>query len=458
MNRILITGLVALATLAGPDLCAADHPIDSEELEGLYLRGGDQVEAFRTVGTGWSSTSLGTSSLGAPASATWSVVPDGTSLPTGLGEPSSPNNLVSFLDGIHHGGASPGGTDLMQRDWWHLMNSAFDRWDELSGISFDYESNDDGVRLGSFLGSTDVRGDHRIGGHSIDGQISPTFLAYNFFPNNSDTVIDTDELNRWGNTTNNYLLFRNMMMHEIGHGIGLNHVESFDVFPSSASFQFGTFLMEPTLASAFDGPQFDDILGAHRLYGDNNEEGLGNDTHDNATLLGALHHVNPLKIGADANDLSVDTPETDFVSIDDDSDIDFFHFTMPGSGNVSIRLTPLGPTYDEGPQGSGNGGTQRPFVSAARNDLTLTLNEWTSSGLDTLAFANDGGLGFTEEILQFELLSAGDFLVQVGGLSNNAQFFQLDVWLVPEPSASVLTLLSIALGSTLRPSRRLSLP
>ena len=203
----------------------------------------------------------------------------------------------------------------------------------MSGIDFNYESNDDGVRLGTASGLLGTRGDHRIGGHSIDGQTSPTFLAYNFFPNNSDMVIDTDEINRWSNATNNYRLFRNMLMHEIGHGIGLNHVESFDVNPHQAKFQFGTFLMEPILSNAFDGPQFDDILGVHRLYGDANETGAGNETYLSATHLGSLQSSQTISLGTDATDTFVGSGELDFVSIDDDSDVDYFRFSITGPAN-----------------------------------------------------------------------------------------------------------------------------
>ena len=183
------------------------------------------LDAFQTFNNGWTNTASGTSGLGQPAELTWSIVPDGTALPRGLGEPAAPSSLISFLDGIHHGGASPGGADITQRDWFQLFESSFERWDELSGINFSFE-NDDGARLPNFPGVLGVRGDHRIGGHPIDGQMSPTFLAYNFFPNLADMVIDTDEINRWGNPDRNFLRFRNMLMHEVGQGLGLSPVDS----------------------------------------------------------------------------------------------------------------------------------------------------------------------------------------------------------------------------------------
>jgi len=414
----------------------------TQDFEGYYIGGEHEHAAFRTQGSGWTNKSSGTSGLGRPATLTWSVVPDGTQLPTGLGEPASDNDLIAFLDGVHHGGATPGGSDLAQRSWWQLMNSAFERWDALTGISFSYEPNDDGLRLASANGVLGLRGDYRIGGHGIDGQTSPTFLAYNYFPNNADMVIDTDEINRWSNANDNYLLFRNMMMHEIGHGIGLNHVESFDVDPVKPQFQFGTFLMEPILASTFDGPQFDDILGAHRLYGDVNETGNGNETPLTATALGSLQTGQTISIGTDATDTFVGPTDVDFVSIDDNSDTDYFKFSITAPESLSLTLTPLGPTYDEGPQSSGNGGNQQPLVSAALNDLSMSIYD---SNFSLLQQANNTGIGQLETINNLPLPTAGDYYVRISGVSNTAQFYQLDVFAVPEPTTACLAALGLLL-------------
>jgi len=431
-------------------LLGSCHLVALAQIPDAYsIGGGQEPQAFRTGGNGWTNTASGSSSLGAPATLTWSVVPDGTTLPSSFvsstgssGGVNTPSDLISFLDGIHHGGASPGGNDLTQRNWWGLMNSAFERWDAVSGVTFNYESQDDGPSLSSSPGVLGTRGDYRIGGHSLDGQTSPTFLAFNFFPNNSDMVIDTDEINRWSNSTNNYRLFRNMLMHEIGHGLGLSHVESFDVNPTRPNFQFGTFLMEPTLASGFDGPQFDDILGIHRLYGDSYEEGTGNNTYLNATTLGAVLPGQTISLGTDANDLSVAATDIDFVSIDDNSDIDFFSFSISSPQTVDLLLTPLGPTYDEGAQGSGNAGTQQPFIASAKSNLTLALID--TNGTLLLEFSNDTGLGLSEDITNYQLLAAGDYFVRVGGIQNEAQFYQLDITVVPEPTTCCLASLAIA--------------
>ncbi len=406
-----------------------------ELLAGFQEGSGEESAAFQTVGSGWSFTSGGSSPFGEPAILTWSIVPDQTVMPQGQGEPASPSSLIAFLDGIHHGGASPGGADLTQRDWFALVNSAFDRWDAVSGLRFAYEPHDDGVvngvpttRLGSAQGVLGVRGDHRIGGHSIDGAISPTIVAYNYFPSNSDMVLDTDEIGRFGNPSGNYLRFRNTLMHEIGHGLGLNHV-------ASAGNEF---LMEAFLSTSFDGPQFDDILGAHRLYGDRFEENGGNDSPTKATDLGSFVVGHSIKLGKDAADAAVAPADVDFVSINKSADTDYFKFTLSGPSIVDILLTPLGPTYPEGP----HGGTEIPFVASAKNNLGLSL--YNSTGSSLLGFSTAGGLGVAERIRNFFLPEAGDYLIRISGQQDVAQFYQLDLAVVPEPTMAILLLTGLA--------------
>jgi hypothetical protein len=390
-------------------------------LDGLGDAADDSLEAFRTFNNGWTTTASGTSGVGRPAELTWSIVPDGTGLPSGLGEPSSPSNLISFLDGLHHGGASPGGSDLTQRDWFGLFESSFQRWDELSGANFHYEPDDDGASLPWTPGDLGRRGDHRIGGHSIDGQISPTFLAYNYYPNLSDMVIDTDESIRWGDPEGNFIRFRNMLMHEVGHGLGLDHLTSVNA----------DFLMEPFLATQFDGPQLDDILGIHRLYGDTYEEGTGNDNYLNATSLGRFWPGQSRTMGSDAADTVVEFTDVDFLSIDGKLDVDFFRFTLLAPGFIDLSLTPLGPSYSEGRQG----GTESPFNTATMSDLSLSL--WDSDGVSLLELANENGLGGQERLDGVFLFGAGDYFVSVDGTQNKAQFYELGIDVkLPIPSNS----------------------
>ena len=422
----------------------------------------DGASAYRTQGSGWTTSSAGETrtGLGEPIQLTWSVVPDGTQLPRGLSEPSGNSDLVAFLDQIHHGGNSPGGSDLTQRAWWGLINSAFERWDQVSGVTFNYEPNDDGHYVypsttastnDYYRGIEGVRGDHRLGGHYIDGDVRPSNLAYNYFPSHgSDMVIDTSESTIFGNSEDNYLRFRNTLTHEIGHGLGLAHVESSDTTDGDSTIVFGTFLMEPTLSVNFDGPQYDDILGIQRLYGDAYEKGDGNDTAATATDLGTLSFLSTLAIGTDADDEYVDPTQTDFVSVDDNSDTDYYLFSVNSAQEISIVLEPKGPTYLEGRQGSANNGTQQTFDTKSLSDLSLALVG--PDGTTLLAAQNTVGRGITEAIEGFQLTQAGDYYVRVTGATNAAQMYQLSITSVPEASSA--TLLALGLCGSLLWRRR----
>ena len=232
------------------------------------------------------------------------------------GESADNSNLVGFLGGIY--GTVTADTNYTDEVWFPLIQSSLDRWGELTGITYVYATYDDGASMYSSGGVTPgvlgVRADVRIGGHRIDGNNGA--LAYNFFPDNGEMVIDTSD-SYYNTTSNNSIRLRNTVTHEAGHGLGLNHVIS-----ASSGI-----LMEGVTSSAFDGPQFDDILGAQRHYGDYYEKSGGNDTSAKATPLGALGGGQTLSIGTSAISTVVAHDQTtDFVSIDDESDIDYLQF------------------------------------------------------------------------------------------------------------------------------------
>ena len=339
---------------------------------------------------------------------TWSIAPDGTNIPGFNGEPTSGSNFVSFMNGIY--GSVAGGVEA--QPWFSLVTSVFDSWSEASGINFVYESNDDGASFSSFSGSAPgvagVRGDIRVGGHTIDGNSG--VLAYNFFPNNGEMVIDTAD-SFYSNTGGNSLRLRNVMAHELGHGLGISHVEPVD----------RTKLMEPFASTSFDGPQHDDILAAHRLYGDENEIGSGNDTPGTATNLGAVS-AGTFSIG--------DHNATEYVSIDGGSDVDYFQFTAAAGTVIDASLAPIGFTYQQGPQG----GSISSFNSAAQNDLEIEI---LNSGFTVIASADNSGLGGSEALSSVSLDAGGTYYFRVAGDRDEAQFYQLDVTVAdgdpPEP-------------------------
>lgn len=353
----------------------------------------------------WSVTASGaTGAAGTPITLTWSFARDGTNIP---GEGAS--NLVSYFDGLF--GVTSGGSNLTQRPWFTYFKQSFDRWSELGGINFVYEPNDNGAQLQSSSGSLGVRGDVRIGGAFIDG-VNGT-LAYTWLPNSGDMVVDTGETNFYSNSSNNYRQLRNTIMHELGHAFGLLHIES----------STDNLLMEPTINLSFDGPQLDDIRGLHGLYGDVYEKsngGLGNGTAARATSLGTLALGGSLDIGSDAvGNQVVAATETDFVSIANAADVDFFSFTTTAPLSLDATLTPLGGVFNQGVEG----GVQSSFNANARNDLTLSI--FASNGTTLLGSANLGGAGSVESLTDIALATAGKYYARISGASENVQLYQL---------------------------------
>lgn len=339
----------------------------------------------------WSATTLSGGGLGQgdPTIITWSIVPDGTSIFGYNGEPTSPSNLRAFLSSIYGS----------QAVWLPLFQQVFDRWGELTGVTYVFEPNDDGSPWTSTniaAGQAGVRGDVRISGHTIDG--TSGVLAYNFFPNFGDMVIDTAD-NTYTNLANNSRILRNVLAHEHGHGLGISHV-----CPVNQ-----TKLMEPFLSTAFDGPQLDDILAANRGYGDSLEH---NDSPGTASGLGTFSPGDTVMLGN--------------RSVDDNSDPDFLSFTVGSGTNASVTINPLGSTYLSGPQnanGSCSAGTN--FNALNRQDLGLEILD--TNGTTVLASANATGAGGSESLSNVALPGAGTYFVRVDGPNNEAQLYEFDL-------------------------------
>lgn len=337
----------------------------------------------------WSSTATdgGILSQGDPMTLTWSVVPDGTNIPGSpyIGDATAPSNLRAFLDAIYGNEAA----------WLAVFEAVFDRWGELTGITYVYEENDDGSSLSGLGGVIGVRGDIRIGGHLIDGGYG--ILAYNYYPNDGDMVIDTGE-NYFNDTSSNSLKLRNTVSHEHGHGLGLRHS-----CPSDK-----TKLMEPILTTLFDGPQHDDILGNNRNYGDRFEH---DETPGIAAFLGSFSS----------------TTETN-LSIDDNSDTDVYSLSASASTQLDVTLMPIGSTYLSGPQnGDGSCSAGTSFNSLNIHDLGVRVLD--VNGTTELATADLNGAGLSETLEEVVLTSgAGTYFVEVTGDSTDAaQLYQLSL-------------------------------
>jgi serralysin len=352
--------------------------------------------------------------MGTPITVTWSFAPDGTAIP------GANSSLISWLD-ANFRGASPGTstwsptTGYSQEPWFQIFDTAFTRLSALSGLSYVYEPHDDGAMFSSgALGSLGVRGDMRLSAKAYaplsGGGTDPT-LASNFFPDYAEMMINTNQLGYLGINSNNYRRFRNVLMHEAMHGLGVNHV-----FTSSPT----VLLMAPALSSTIDGPQLDDVLALHRLYGDVLEKSGGNDAAASATSLGSLAASQTLTRGTLGNAVAVAGSAVDFVSIDGSSDVDFFSFTLNTPLNVTLSLAPKGTTYQ---MGSVEGG-QAPYNTQALSDLSLAL--FDSTGFNQIgSTANSQGAGFGESLVRE--LNAGTYYARITGVQDDVQLYQISV-------------------------------
>ena len=361
----------------------------------------------------WTSTSTdGVVARGTPITLTWSILPDGVTIPNGGvgGEAEAPSDLRRFLNCIYdsqaHSCASPPDRSAV---WLPVFQSIFDRWQELTGITYQYVTYDDSAAFPSSGGSLGVRADVRIGGHALDGNSG--VLAYNWYPNTGDMVIDTTD-NFYTNLTSDSLRLRNVLAHEHGHGMGLAHT-----CPITQ-----TKLMEPFLTTVFDGPQHDDILSANRNYGDVNE---ANDSLP-GTSIGAVASFSQTNLSIDGTNLGA-------------SEVDVFNIDVGGSASMNVTVTPVGQTYLEGVQnGDGSCSAGTSFNSAVLNNLRVEI---VSSDQSTvLASASAAAAGVAETLSNVALSNgAGKYYIRVAGddAIDNVQLYTIDVSVSGAPLISV---------------------
>lgn len=328
----------------------------------------------------------------------WSFVPDGTLAPN-LNNVNGPSALFATLD-----------AQFGNRNWINLFEQSFARWGALTGIRYERVQVggnpwDDGAAWGS-VGQVGQRGDVRIAMRPFSNN---DVLAFNSFPTNGDMVVNQN-INWAGDSGNNFRFARNVIMHEHGHGLGLAHT-----CPLNNSK-----LMEPFLAIAFDGPQQDDVRGAHALYGDNREDNQTSATADN---LGTLNPGTTLTLGTPSVPAPV-PPSTSILSIDN-GDQDWFEFTLAEARLVTFRASPIGTTYSEGPQTQAcNTGTN---VDALRQaDVSMTV--LGSTGATIYRTANDVGLG-AQEVISSLLIPSGRSYVRITevGTPTQVQMYTLQL-------------------------------
>lgn len=418
---------VMVLAISATDVCEAQFDIDGNRWGGGTAQ--TQAQGF---------------DQGDPLRLTWGLAAEGTIVGQFSSEPDTPNEIRAFFNGIH-------GTEA---DWLPIVGSTFDRWSSISGLDYTFEAADDGAAWAVSAGVTGVRADVRISAHSIDGQAGSNTLAYNFFPDFADQVIDSDNVAFFSDPSNDFRGTRNVLAHETGHGIGMRHLFSGD------SEQ----LMEPFINNNFDGPQYFDILAAQRGYGDFNEKSfgqLGNDVAARATALGNIADGASVAIGQDASTFVVDIDSDDFFSIDDTDDIDFYSFTVNSSGMIDIDLEALGFTFEVESQAA-NGdpaGDAIDFNTRERSDLALTLFD---SSMTNLGSSNITGLGGAESLTGVSI-GPGTYFIEVTGLDNaddnllDAQFYGLTAAFtasaVPEPGSVAFMFLGLT-GVAFRRKKR----
>jgi hypothetical protein len=205
-------------------------------------------------------------------------------------------------------------------------------------------------------------------------------------------------------------------MHELGHAFGINHVVS----------STDALLMEPFLDTSIDGPQLDDIRAIQGTYGDANEKSnnfAGNDIAANATPLGLIAVGATRTIGADAAgpNQAVLPTQTDFVSIANSSDTDFYSFSVSAASLLAASLTPLGGVFSQGSQG----GAQSSFDANARNDLTLAI--LGADGSTILGLSNNTAAGGTESLANLTLQPGSEYFARITGSTANVQLYDLSL-------------------------------
>jgi len=370
----------------------------------------DQVQnlVFQLNGSQFFLASRWSGAQGSPRTITWSLAPDGLSIPGDIGEPTAPNNLFASLDADF---AAQGG----RATWIARITACFARWSQLSGITFTRITSggndwDDGAAWGS--NGSASRGDIRISAHAIDGGSGT--LAYAGYPSDGDIVMDSAE--NWGSSTNLNRFLRNTVMHEMGHALGIAHVCASGV----------GFLMEPLLSTSFDGPQHDDLRAVERHYGDPFES---DDNSGGANDLGPIavpgSHTNACTMPAG---ISGSNPaNTSVCSIDADAEQDWWKFTLASPAAVTVTITPMGFTYENNQQNV-NGTCPSGATTNSLAAADLNLQVVASNGSTVLSTAAAAAAGLPETATNVSCPAGVVFLrVYEGGVTSSPQLYRINI-------------------------------
>ena len=402
--RSYISDLISPSAAEVPWLCwGEDVPLEKvaayhevEALTGLD-RSGISLFANQFLGQGrWNRTATDgfvgrvSNEQGEGLTLTWSIVPDGTPAPGTNGSNNQPSDFRTWVASIY-GGSTTGPAE--DQDWFVIFETAMAAMGDICGVTLVYEPNDDGSAIQTGAGTLGVRGDIRLAAREVDG--NGNTLAFAFAPNGGDMVFDSADSN-FNNTSFNSRVLFNVIAHELGHSLGLDHVCPID----------RTKLMEPSLSTSFRGPQFDESQSLQRQYGDPFEIGESfdnNDSMSNATELGLILDVAQFH---------------QWLSLDDNTDVDFYQFTALRGQELNVLVTPGAGTYLEGAQlNSGDCSAGTAFNSSELQNLTLEI--FDESG--TLLTSSTGGeLGEQERIESYLFEEDGTYFIRINGDTTNA--------------------------------------
>lgn len=316
----------------------------------------------------------GTGGRGNPVSLTYSFPPDGITIGNDSEGPVT-NELFSRLNSIFGS----------QEVWLGIFDEEFDRWAAVTGVTYQFVADDGATWLGNAPGAFNGgsnRGDVRIVMGRLDGPSN--VLAFNSFPDDGDMFMDVDE--NWGAGAQDFF-FRNVITHEHGHGMGLAHT-----CPSAGNSIAGfPILMKPFIDTGFLGPQFDDRLSMHWLYGDRFEP---NSTGPSSVNLPAMGQTN--------NGLPITIQE---ASLHSGGDLDLYRFVNFSGTTITVFVEAVGPTYDQGPQNGGGGSgcvgaSVTEFDASAVGDIVV---EVLQDNFATEILVNNTGAGGDEFIGSYEL-------------------------------------------------------
>jgi hypothetical protein len=345
-----------------------------------------------------------------PRVITWSIVPDGTLIPDehGNGWAAAGSNFISTLNTkfVFQGGFA---TALGR------IQECFDRWEELSGIDFVFVSSngttDDGAAWSS--PGSPVRGDIRLGMKPIDG--ANNVLGYCRFPiDGGNMVLDSAE--GWALATDANRFLRNIVSHELGHGIGILH---------SCDQGTSDFLMEPFLDTTFDGPRADDILAVHSQYGDALEP---NNTAATSNWTVPLSNNNNATIGAIPTPVSGTAPaDARLYSITRLDDVDYFKVLLVTNARLRVDVQPAGSTYQVSAQDPYNGScATTPQTLNLLTAANLRIELVAADGTTVLQTGASQSAGIPERVDM--LLPAATYFIRVSAEHagfNYSQFYEL---------------------------------